>query len=270
MRTQFRKLEEYYAVFLASLKSSMHYKTDIALSLIFRISTALLLIFVWTVIFASSGVSSLNGLTLPFVYAYFFLVAAMSLFISSEVHITMQDDIREGTIASSLVRPVNYITQLVLNSFGDMFIFIIFIGIPILIIGLLLAHVSVSPTTALLFVGEIILGNIFLFILMFLIGMAAIYFTHIWGLSWVAYAVIGLLGGAVLPLNFYPSAVQNIIFLTPMPMVFYTPISTLLGTISMQSAANSMIVTLLWIIPFAALVSYLWNRARKNITSAGG
>lgn len=266
----FESLRGYYAMFVIGIKNSLAYKADFALNLFFRLASAFLMIFVWTAVYVSSNAKEIGGLTLPFIFSYFFIASAVRIMMVSSIDQMLQEDIGQGIITSSFAKPLRYVAQLVSKSLADLPLVVCFMGIPLMAIGLFLAKPSLSASGIVLAIVQMAIGLAITSTIDFFNGSSAIYFTNIWGLVSVVWTVVSILDGAMAPLIFYPQAAQNILFLTPLPLLVYMPVMTFLGAIPQQAIVQSIFVGLIWLALLLVAASLWWNRIKKRITSVGG
>ncbi|MDE1854881.1 MAG: ABC-2 family transporter protein [Candidatus Micrarchaeota archaeon] len=264
-------LHKYSAIMVAGFKQELVYRLDYFFSLVFRILTALVAIFVWITVFRTTGASSIGGLTPDVLYAYFFIANAISIFtINDTVASNMQDDIQSGNITTSVVRPVKYPTLIFFNALANNFVGLLTVLIPFMIIIILVAHVSITPVTLSLFILEIITAYLITSALYFIIGSLAVYLVNIWGIISVADSLYLLLGGGVIPLILFPGWASQILLLLPSQLSVYTPAATLLGIISPSAAIGYLFAGVVWAVVLVVLAALWWKKVSQNITSVGG
>lgn len=264
-------LGRYAAIIVAGFKQELVYKIDYFVSLIFRILSSLIAIFVWTTVFNSSGASSIGGLTLSTMYVYFFIVNAIAIItFNDSMAIRMQDDIQSGNITTALTKPVRYPSQLFFNAIAVNLVALLSVSLPFLILIAFLAHLAVTLTTLALFLAEIAVAYLVTSTLCFILGTSAVYLTNVWGILNVTDSIYFLLGGGLVPLNLFPPWASHILLLLPSQLSTYTPAATLLGIISTSQALNGIIVGLVWLLALFAVAMLWWKRVSMNITSVGG
>ena len=79
--------------------------------------------------------------------------------------------------------------------------------------------------------------------------------------------LFNLASGALLPLSFYPKAVENFLKLLPYNYAVNVPISILLGQ---ESDLRALGLQVLWIPFLAIFIAGLWSQAKRRIVIFGG
>ena len=266
----FDRPNPYLAMFSVALKNSMAYRADFLMTLASRFVQAGLMVFIWTAIYHFTNTNSILGITLSTVYVYFFLVYAFRSVINMEVPSVVQQDILEGSIAATYTRPIRYPLQVFVNASAGDFISILVAMLPLIVIAFVLYGAPLSVPTIMLMLAELAIGYALVSLIGFMIGMLAVKITYVYGIIEATWSVMLLLGGGILPLSFFPSAVFNILMLTPFPIMLYMPAMTFLGTASVGEIMGSIAVSLAWLAVFFLTSLVAWSRVRKSITSAGG
>lgn len=265
-----RKLKAYAAVFTISLKNSLAYKHDFVLMLVFFMLTYLVSIAVWLAVYHFAGATSIDGLSLYAMFAYFLVIAAVSTITAwPSIMEKVSKDLQGGGIMRSFIRPVGYIQQLFISSMPESIVLFLAAMLPITVIVIIVGHFSVSALTLLFFLVEVVLAWVLINLMGFIIGSSAVYLTNIYGVANTVQWIIGILGGAIVPLLFFPSWAYNLLMLTPFALSLYVPVGTVLGIIQTQIAVRSMLLDILWIGIFSAVSFFLWKRAEKKINAVG-
>jgi ABC-2 type transport system permease protein len=267
---EFKNWRAYIAFMSLNLKQQLSFRVNMFLSFLFRIGSGLLMIFVWTAVFLSTKVTSIRGFTLPYMYAYFFLISAIGIISINDMVGNLQSDIQQGQIAVSLTRPTNYVLQLFFSTIPKTIIWTLCISVPILIVLSTFVHISMTATMFGLLIIELLLAFIFTTLASFIIGSFAVTMVNIWGISTVYGFVTELIGGGVIPLNLMPNLIQKILLFLPFQIMMYTPAVTILGVISVTQAVYSILITILWIAILCIIARIRWKNVIKKITAAGG
>ena len=262
--------ESYLAVFSIGLKNTLAYKTDFILSLFSSFFEAGLMIFIWTAIYHFTDVGSILGITLPSMYAYFFLVSAFMFIINMDLPLNMQSDIQGGAVAVAYTRPLRYPMQVFFKTVPSDILSFFILTIPLLIIAILLSHASLSVLVSLLVVAELAIGYALISLIGFMIGMLAIKMVNITGIVNSLWSLILLIGGGVVPLTLFPHVITGVLMLTPLPIMLYLPAATFLGMVSSSAAIGYIWINLAWLLGLAAVTALAWRSTRRKITSAGG
>jgi ABC-2 type transport system permease protein len=265
----FRSVEKAEALLAIGIKSSLAYRLDYLFFFCFRIIFALLMLFVWSAIYFASNTQSIAGISQQQMYAYYFLVGVMFSIITMEPGDQLQSDIRSGGVAIAFTRPINYAFQLFFHSLSVDLLYMI-ISIPLLVITAFFVALKLSLATLVLLAIEMAIGYALSSLISFMIGSLAVYLTETGGIMVVTWNIALLLAGGIMPLSLYPPLGSHVLLLLPFQMFIYTPVSTLLGTMTSAEAAKEIAVGSVWAIILFAVAALMWYRIRKSITSAGG
>ncbi len=261
----------YAAAFKVNFKNMLAYKTDIALDLTFTILSSLIFVFVWAAVYYFSGAGTLDGFSLNGIIAYFIVLAGISEVTGwPKIINNMEEDMKEGGIARFLIRPMNYTTQLLLESLPVDIVFFTFGSLPIIVGVVAFGHLSVTPSALALFAALMVIAYLMINIIGFIIGSMAVYLTSVWGVANAVTWLFSLAGGGVVPLFFLPDNIARLLMLTPFAFMYYIPDTTLLGIMPASAALQSVMIGTLWVIAFAIMASLLWRKVKRDINSVGG
>jgi len=263
--------ERCFAFVVAGFKQQLAYKLDNFISLFFKIALSLVMIFVWTAVFANTHAKEIGGFTLNSMYIYFFIVNAIFFISYNDMPAyIMQSDVKDGAIATALIKPVRYPLQLLFSSIAANLMDLVTFVLPFLAITLLIGGITISTQTLVFFIAEIILAYVITTLFGFLLGTLSVYFVSIWGILAVTNTICFLLGGGIMPLSIFPEWASKILVLLPISLSLYTPAATLLGMLSTQSILASLLVGSIWAVSLFVFSIFWWQKVSKRITSAGG
>ena len=266
----FENSEQDIAAIKINLQNLLAYKRDFIITLLLGISTSVLMIFLWTAVYSNSHATTIGGFSLQLMYTYFFMVGGIFSLANTDIDTRLGEDIEEGNIAASLLRPINYLKQLAMGSVADRIVGGIAITLPLIVIVMVFMHVSFTPINVLLFFLEVFVGAIVIDLIGFLIGTLAVYITEIWAVSSTAWTIMYLTGGGIMPLNLLPPIIKGIVFLLPFQLFAYLPTITLLGLATNAMIINGLIIGTIWAAVLVIFSYFWWHRIRKDLTSVGG
>lgn len=267
----FENAGKYAAFFKIGLKNDIVYAGDVVISLILRIGTPLVMLAVWYAIYVAGHATTIGGFSLAQTYSYFFAVSMVGVFTMTGVLWQIQDDVLSGLLSASLVRPVNYILSSVTMDIAWMFFESALIGIPMGIMLVLLLHLTLSPVYLALFAAEIAVALLLMYAIQILVATLGVYVTYVSSIYNAVNTAILLVGGFVLPLNFFPQQVSGILqYILPFQIVAYTPAVTFLGAITISHALVSIGVAFAWALVLSLAALAFWRHAIKHIAIAGG
>ena len=263
-------IEPYIGMIRVNLLDMLHYRADFLLNMLFGVGSSMVMVFVWTVIFAGSGQSQIGNFTLQGMYAYFFLFSAAAALMNPQIINYIQGDIEEGTITLAMTRPINYVTQLFLTSLSNALISAVIVALPTTIIAMLFAHFYINAFNIALLIASIAIGFAISNIMGFLIGTIAVFTTHVYGYRYIYITLISIAAGGTVPLSLFPQYISSILYALPFQNMGYLPASILLGVSTLPEIMNGLAIGAIWTFALAAFAFFWWKKVRKRITSAGG
>ncbi len=261
----------YFGIALLYFKSIVNYRVEIVARIVRGLIAPLATVILWTVIYAASNTTVINGFPSSDIFIYFFLTAALArVFPVVDVSQDMQSDIKSGDIAASLMRPMNYPLLQFATSFGDTFVDFIFITMPIFLLVCVIAGFIPASVNTAVFAVEIVLGFLMTYLMFFFVGCLAAYFVNINGIVNVLLWVFNVLGGRLIPLSVFPTWIASILALLPFGTVFYLPVVTLSGFASWSYIETGILVMLAWTAIFLMMSVIMWKISREKIMASGG
>ncbi len=256
-------------MFVVNFKNSTAYRSDLALTLTFSVLMAVVLIFAWTAVYGSSGQTTIAGISLATLYAYFILASGIRQLLGSNISDIMQTDITNGSIAVALARPIKYVYQVVFGSFGSLLSTILVVSLPILIGTLLFIHVApISYYTIGVLLVEIAMGYVIICSIDFMIGCAAVYMTQIWTLVIITWTLEYAIGGGIVPLNFLTGWVGALVNLLPFKYMVYVPVSTILGVNT--DIPGTLLLGAVWCAILLLCAGLMWRSVKRSVAAVGG
>lgn len=228
--------------------------------------------FLWKAIFAGSGGDTIAGMTFMQTFVYMAFAGTISSITITYAEWAMSRDMRTGMIAISFVRPINYRTQILSRSLGDIMTSFIIIFIPSFIVVQLLSGGAVRiGLNILFFLIAFFMAAVISLLFDFLIGLISFYTESVWGISIMKEVLVRLLAGAVVPLSFFPETARRVLEFLPFQAVYNLPIQILTnGAYSYADCSRAIAVQLLWMLVLLALTKVSYMRASRCVTVNGG
>ena len=231
--------------------------------------------FLWVAVYAFSPTASINGFTLTTMLAYVVTSRIISNLVSSQSFFTVGEDIRTGSIANSLIKPINYRIALSFSSIGSYLGGFLVAFLPVYIPAIVILHFALGVAfplwyNLLFFILSSFLAMLIIDAFDFMIGQMAFFTGALFGIMLVKSAVYGFLSGAMIPLSFFPAWAQNIFLFLPFASMLQTPAFIALGMYGLPQTLLQLGLQLFWVV-FLNLLS-LWTYAGsvKRVVSVGG
>lgn len=258
-----------------SLQRFITYRANVFMFMLGNIIATFVVYYLWKAIFDNSSEGVINGFTAVEMALYVFMSRITAGLIDNDAVYIVGSEVKDGSIAMSLIKPINFKTRVVFQCLGGTAAFSLFAALPLWIILVIVRYFTIRElppniSTLLLYLVSCILAYLVLFFFNYCVGLLAFSFTNLWGISQIQGAVIEFCSGTLIPLVFFPHWFQNVLKLVPFSSMNYTPIMIYLGKLKGYALINSLLVQLVWVILLALLSKWMWNRSMKKLTVLGG
>lgn len=180
--------------------------------------------------------------------------------------------VRSGEIAADLLKPFSFPLMYLCDTLGASLYQLMSRAVPLFIFCYFIfdIHIPVDTGLVLRFLPAYVLSFVLFFLVSFLISSMAFYFVDIFPF-WIFYAaLITLLSGAIIPIDFFPPAMQQVLLFTPFPYLFYFPTLLLLGKPLAMGYDMFLLRYVILIAAMGALVALSYRGGIRRLTIAGG
>ena len=223
---------------------------------------------VWTSLYAQNAAPA--GVPLHAVLTYTVVALLMSLVLEIDGTRAIREKIREGTIATDLMKPISLPLYFFSDGVGMTLLHAILI-VPALILSLIIVRIDVPPAHVLAaFALSFLLGYLVNFLLNFLMNCVAFWTLETFAIQLMVRWVSDLLSGQIVPLIFFPGVLQKIVLALPFAAIYSTPLLIYLGKIPPSGYLVAMAAQVGWCIGFAVLSWIVWGAAQKRVVVQGG
>jgi ABC-2 type transport system permease protein len=222
----------------------------------------------WTALY-SQNFAPIN-LPLHSMITYATVAMLMSLILEVDGTRLIREKVREGTIATDLMKPISLPFYFFSDGIGQTLLHALLV-IPSLFCALLLVHIDAPPpATFAAFLVAFAIGYCVNFFLNFLMNSIAFWTLETFAMQLIVRWVSDLLSGQIIPLTFFPGIFGRILFALPFAAIYSTPLLIYVGIIPPSQWMASFAVQLVWLGVFAALSSLVWNAASRKVVIQGG
>lgn len=270
-----KKLKIYLPFVSNEIKRQMAYKGAFYLFVFISTFGSFISYFLWMAIYKSSPQNTLGGFTRNEMITYVFMVYVTSSMVTISIADWVSDDVVKGTVAMNLIKPIDYRLSLIARATGNMvYRFVapglfIWIGLEIYRVrGLGMPVTGISNMVCYLI--SCVMSFLIYVMFDFCFGMIAFFTTYIFGLLLVKGALLGFLMGQLIPISFFPVAVQRVFDFLPFSSMVYTPVMIYLGKYDSAQLMFVMLRQAAWIVILYALGSLIWRQVTKRLVVLGG
>jgi len=260
--------KKYGAIFQITLVNSLAYPGELIGRSLMIIPFMWIFYQLWKVTYAASGSSVINGLTLNNVLWYLMLAETIELG-RPPVARTISENVKDGSIAYLLNKPYDFLLYQFSTVMGET----VFRTVMNALIGGLMILWLVGrpehPEGILIALPAIIGAWIVHFCVNVMIGLSAFVVEDVSAFVWIYQKLAFMLGGMIVPLDFYPGWLQAIAKALPFSSITYGP-ARLFATPTVELFVNVMTLQILWIVILALLLTFSYRRGVAYLTVNGG
>lgn len=262
-------LYRYYGNFVLRLKAMFAYRFDFVYTFLFRMATPLVMVFLWSAVFHATSSVTLNGVNLIQIITYFFITGAISATSLVNCCWRINDYVITGKLYAYLNKPVSFPMGLFIERLTSGGFYTVVTAIPIFIAGILLFNIQLSWSMLPVFVLEMLILYVTSYLIGFTLGCVSFYMIDATGIFSVSLFAMTLLGGGLIPLNFFPAWASNILQLLPFQYSAYLPAATLSGELSASAIPGELLLALGWTVALMLVAWFVWSRAAKRMDVVG-
>lgn len=194
----------------------------------------------------------------------------MSLILEVDGTRLIREKLREGTIATDLMKPISVPLYFFSDGIGQTLLHALLV-IPSLLFALLLVRVDVPPPATLaVFALTFAIGYGVNFFLNFLMNCVAFWTLETFAAQLIVRWISDLLSGQIIPLTLFPGIFGRIVLGLPFAAVYSTPLLIYVGVIPPAQWVASVALQLAWLVLFAGLASLVWRAAARRVVIQGG
>jgi ABC-2 type transport system permease protein len=262
-------IRKYWVIARISARSNFAYAGEVGSRLFFLGVILFIFMCLWKDVYHNARVTLFGAYTLADVVWYLALAESI---VMSAPRLTPQvdEDVRTGTIAVQLVRPLSYPLYVLASNLGEQVVRFTVTAFAAVVIALLLASPPTRWPLGVLFTVLALPGAFVLNLLgYFLIGLAAFWLEDTSGMTLIYARLTAIFGGMQLPPDVFPWGITGILKALPFGCMVSGPARQLVHP---DALALCGLITqqMMWIVVFGAAVATVYSKAVHRITVQGG
>jgi ABC-2 type transport system permease protein len=269
MRTVKLQALKYGAITAINLQNQLAYVWDAFHRAFFIVVVMFIFAQLWTAVFQTQGVAVINGLTLANTIWYF-LIAEMVEMGKFRHDIAISEEVKDGSIAYTLVRPYNYLAYHFFNGLGET---VVKMGVLFSIGSLVCFYYAGWPPAQLVHLPAVLLilalAVLLDFCFLSMIGLLAFVTEDTGSFRLIYQKLIFILGGLLIPIDFLPDWLQTIARMLPFAAVTYAP-AKLFVAFSWGEFAQLISLQLVWLGVAGGLLYAQYRWAARRLMVNGG
>lgn len=184
--------------------------------------------------------------------------------------LVIDDELKSGAISYALQRPYSYLLYHLFGFFGRLIPtlagnLIISISAALILVG----RLSAGPTAVIAGITTCTLGFLLDFFIFFIFALMGFWVQEIRPFTWLYSKAKLILGGAILPIAFFPSAAQKVLLVMPFANLYYTT-ARLIVRFDSALYLRCLCTQLLWIVLLAGCAVFIFRKGVRHVTINGG
>lgn len=259
---------KYWAIFRTQLLNSLAYPIDLLGRSLLIILFMWIFMNLWRVTYGATGARSIAGLTLADTMWYLMMAEAVMLS-KRDLSQTISEQVKDGSVAYLLNKPFNFILYHFAAGLGDS---VLAFG-GNLIIGTAVVWLMVGPPpgiTGWIYAGAAVaLSWLLDFCFSALIGLSAFVVEETNAFRWIYQKFLLLLGGVLIPLDFFPAWLQTVSLNLPFAWIIYGP-ARLFVDPSLARLSRVFLQQGIWLAVVGGIVWFIYRRAAARLVINGG
>lgn len=226
--------------------------------------------FLWGAIYGNN--ESLAGMSPVQMTAYIAVAWMSRSFYFNNIDQEIDQEVREGKVATELIRPYNYLSVKTAQALGEGIFRLLFFAVPGMIVISLILPIQFPPTWAAWGTYAISLALAFVINtqINLLTGILTFFLLRNEGLMRAKRTIVDLLSGLVLPISFFPGWAQTVMSYLPFQAINYYPSMIFSGAIGSDEAFSVIWLQVIWVAVLLLPILILWRLARRNLVVQGG
>lgn len=265
----FTQVAKYLEIVKITMVNQVVYVYDLLLGSFFMLVVMYVFVQLWRTTFAVTGQGIIDGFDLKRVLWYLTFTESLVL-ATPRLTRKIDGEVKSGDVAYSLNKPYNYLLfqyAAFLGEWAVKFVINVFLGGLVVCwsVGPLELNLAAWPGQLLALVGGVTL---------FFLNMAALGLLAFWVEDASAFYLIyerslWILGGMLIPLDFFPPALRGVASWIPFNFIIYGP-AHLMTNFRLDFLWPLLTRQLLWIGFFAALTTLLYRAGIRRLNINGG
>jgi ABC-2 type transport system permease protein len=266
-------LSTFKNIYFMELRKLITYRADFWINFLGQTVFSILIAFyLWTSIFESQGVDTINGFTLNKIFFYYLIVPIVFRLQQGETIGAISGDIYEGRLNKFLLYPLSFYLYKIATYLAHSSFFIFQLFALTIIYSVFFDtknEVNFTFINLFLFVIVLIVSSITYFFLNSITELLAFWADNIWSLGVVTRFMTSFFGGAIIPISFFPQWALSILDYTPFPYMINFPMKVFFGEYTLSTYFQSLTILMMWMGLFAVVSNSIWTKGKYQYTGVG-
>jgi ABC-2 type transport system permease protein len=263
-----RAVKKYWAILKTQLLNSLAYPGDLASRSLSIVLFMWVFVHLWRATYRSLGQGDIAGLTLRDTLWYLMLAETIVLS-KPRLSTAIAEAVRDGSVAYLLNKPYNFLLYQVSVGLGDSLLRMLFNALAGGTIIWLTVGPPPDPRGWPLALAAMTAAWLIDFCIAAMIGLAAFVTEDVAAFEWIYSKLLFLLGGLLIPLDFFPDWLQTITQALPFAYTVYGP-ARLFVEPSLARFGTLLLAQGAWLAALGLLLTLLYRKGVTWLTINGG
>ena len=267
----------HWFILKTSIAERLAYRGDFVFATLVRFLPIVTQVFLWGAIYGTfDGQSerSLNGYRYGDMVAYTLLVMLARAFSSMPGLTTgIARDVRDGSIKKFLTQPIDLLDYLLWHRIAHKLVYYLMAAGPfVLVFWLCRDYFAGWPTPGLLLatILSLLLSFMIGFFIESLMGLVAFWYLEVSSLVFVYMLLNYFLSGHMLPLDWLPSPLSDVVLFLPFKYLAYVPAAIALGRYQPQELWWELVAEFFWVLVLWRMNRWVLVRGLQRYSAYGG
>jgi ABC-2 type transport system permease protein len=265
-------LIKFWCIFRFVWIERMVYRINFFLEILSVILSSLIIVLVWLAIYKSSGRGVIGGYSIQEMVTYLLGGGLINSFIltTAENPETSQS-IQEGTLSTMLIKPFSPYWVWFVRDLGSKAFFFLLGLVGYFGVFFFFRNYLLLPGFGNfgLFLFSLMLAALLQFLIFECLSLLSFWVENTYGIRFTMRVIMEVIGGAIIPLSFFPIILQKIFLLLPFPFLIYLPMRIYLGKIETDMVPLELLKEAGWIVCLAFLNSIVWKKGVRQYVAMG-
>ena len=263
-----RKILKYWLIFKTQLLNNLAYPGDLFLRSLSIVFFMWVFVHLWRAVYRSSGETAIAGLTLRDTLWYLMLTETLILS-KPRLARTIAEMVKDGSVAHLLNKPYNFLVYQASVWMGDS---LSFMGFNLLAGGAVVWWLVGPPPDprGWPFVLVVMVAAWLLdFCITAMIGLAAFVTEDVAAFEWIYSKLLFILGGMLIPLDFFPPWLRSAAQALPFAYTIYGPARFFVQP-EPGRFVSLLLGQLLWLAVLGGLLAFIYRKGITRLAINGG
>jgi ABC-2 type transport system permease protein len=259
----------YYEIAVRSYHRAVMYRGAYIAGMLTNAFFGALMSFVYRAIYASGG--SVAGFTVHDAVSYTWVTQSLISVGGAWLSLEIMDTIGSGQVVTDLSRPWNFYGYWLSRTLGERVFNLLARASLTYVFGVVIFGARIpSLVESLAFLVAICLAMLVSFSFNFIVNLTAFWLVDSSGVITVASVTLMFFSGFLLPLAFFPPALQTVARFLPFRAITALPAQIFLGKTAGPDIVGAFLIQIVWAIVLGALSLLLLRAAVRKVVIQGG